>query len=81
MRRLLALICPPLAVLLCGGAIFTALLNAVFTLFFWIPGVIHAWGVVSDYHQRKQTDRIVEATRRAGRQTANAVRDAARRDA
>jgi uncharacterized membrane protein YqaE (UPF0057 family) len=74
MKRLLALLCPPLAVLLCGGAIFTAALNLVFTLFFWVPGIIHAWGVVTDYERRKQTRAIVRATERAARETASAIR-------
>jgi uncharacterized membrane protein YqaE (UPF0057 family) len=59
--RLLALFLPPVAVLLCGGAIFSAVLNFFLCFLFWIPGVIHAWGFVSDYKQKKQTDRIVKA--------------------
>lgn len=59
--RLLALFLPPLAVLLCGGAIFSALLNVLLCCLFYFPGVIHAWGFVSDHKQKKQTDRIVRA--------------------
>jgi uncharacterized membrane protein YqaE (UPF0057 family) len=40
-RYLLAIILPPVAVLLCGKPV-QALLNLVLTLFFWIPGVVHA---------------------------------------
>ena len=46
-KYLLAIVLPPVAVLLCGtpGA---ALLNCLLTLCFWIPGVIHALLVVSE---------------------------------
>ena len=48
MRYFLAVICPPAAVLLCGhrGA---AALNLLLTLCFWLPGVIHALAIVSQY--------------------------------
>ena len=45
--RLLAIILPPVAVLLCGKPI-QALLNLALCCLVWIPGVIHAWGVVTD---------------------------------
>ena len=52
--RLLALFLPPVAVLLCGGAIFSAVLNFFLCFLFWIPAVIHAWGFVSDYKQKNK---------------------------
>jgi uncharacterized membrane protein YqaE (UPF0057 family) len=45
--RLLAILCPPLAVLLCGKPI-QALINLGLTAILWAPGAIHAWGVVGD---------------------------------
>ena len=41
MRILLAIVLPPLAVLLCGKPI-QFLFNILLTLFFWVPGSIHA---------------------------------------
>ncbi|MFD1206686.1 YqaE/Pmp3 family membrane protein [Sporosarcina contaminans] len=52
----LAVILPPVAVLLTGKPI-QALLNFVLTLFFWIPGVIHAILVVKD---KKDDKRMVK---------------------
>ena len=47
MRYFLAIILPPLAVLLCGKPI-QFLLNIVLTLLFWLPGVVHALLVVNE---------------------------------
>ena len=58
MRYLLAILLPPVAVLLCGRPV-TALLNLVLTLLGWIPGMIHALVIVADYNKR--TDRVVAA--------------------
>jgi uncharacterized membrane protein YqaE (UPF0057 family) len=41
MRYFLAIILPPVAVLLCGKPV-QFILNIILTLLFWIPGVIHA---------------------------------------
>jgi len=46
MRYLLAILLPPVAVLMHGTKM-QALLNLVLTFFFWVPGVIHALVVVS----------------------------------
>jgi uncharacterized membrane protein YqaE (UPF0057 family) len=66
MLYLLAVILPPVAVLLRGKPI-QALLNLVLTLFFWIPGVIHAWIVINganaDARMRKQAKLIAESRR------------------
>ena len=64
MRYFLAIILPPLAVLLCGKPI-QFILNILLTLLFWIPGVIHAILVVNGHLADKRTDRIVKATTRA----------------
>lgn len=59
MLYLLALICPPLAVLLCGKSV-QFILSIVLTLCFWIPGVIHALGVVSSTLSDRRTDRVID---------------------
>jgi len=60
---LLAIIFPPLAVLLCGKPI-QALLNVGLTLLFWIPGVIHAIMVVNARNQDRRTKRVIKAMKR-----------------
>jgi uncharacterized membrane protein YqaE (UPF0057 family) len=60
MRYLLALLLPPLAVLLCGRPI-QALLNLVLTLFFWLPGCVHAVLVVGEYYADCRANRLIRA--------------------
>ena len=60
MRYLLAIIIPPLAVLLCGKPI-QAVLNILLTLLFWLPGAIHAVLVVHGHHADRRTRRIERA--------------------
>ncbi|MEH7460396.1 YqaE/Pmp3 family membrane protein [Bacillus pseudomycoides] len=55
MMYLLAILFPPLAVLLCGKP-FQAIVNFFLTLIVWVPGVIHAILVVHD----KKADRSLE---------------------
>lgn len=62
MRYLLAILLPPVAVLLCGRPV-QALLNLVLTLFLWVPGVVHACLVVHDHLEDKRADRIVRAVK------------------
>lgn len=57
--RILAILCPPVAVLICGKP-FQALLNCALIVTLVGPW-IHAWMVVSNYYQDKRTDRIVNA--------------------
>ena len=61
MRYFLAIVLPPLAVLLCGKPL-QFVLNLILTLVFWVPGVIHALFIVHDYLADKRVDRIVTAT-------------------
>ena len=51
----LAVILPPVAVLLTGrlGSFF---LSLILTLLGWIPGVIHAFFVVTDYKNEKRME-------------------------
>jgi uncharacterized membrane protein YqaE (UPF0057 family) len=58
MRYLLAIILPPVAVLVCGKP-FQALLNLFLTLLFWVPGMIHALLVANDYYEDERADRMV----------------------
>lgn len=44
---LVAVVLPPLAVLLVGKPV-QAILNLILTLFFWLPGALHAILVVSE---------------------------------
>ncbi len=60
MMYLLALLLPPVAVLLCGKPV-QAVLNLVLTLMLWFPGAIHAILVVHSHQQDKRTERIVRA--------------------
>jgi uncharacterized membrane protein YqaE (UPF0057 family) len=53
MLYLLAVILPPVAVLLKGKPI-QALLNLFLTLLVWVPGVIHAWIVINGANQDKR---------------------------
>lgn len=63
MRYLIALICPPLAVLLSGKPI-QALLNILLTLFFYLPGLIHAICVVNDYEADRRAERLARMINR-----------------
>lgn len=55
----LAIILPPLAVLLVGKP-FQALLNLILTIFFWIPGAIHAILVVKDKKDEKRMKKLID---------------------
>lgn len=66
MLYLLAVVLPPVAVLLVGKP-FQALLNLLLTICFWFPGAIHAILVVKDKkddkRMKKQAKLIAEAKR------------------
>ena len=64
MLYLLALLLPPLAVLLCGKP-FQALLNLVLTLLGWLPGAIHAILVVNNHENDRRTERIIRSVGRS----------------
>ena len=55
----LCVLLPPVAVLLTGriGSFF---LSLVLTLFGWLPGVIHAFFVVSDYKNEQRLQKIAD---------------------
>jgi len=55
----LCVVLPPLAVLL-TGRIGSFLLSLVLTLLGWLPGVIHAFFVVSDYKNEQRLRKIAD---------------------
>jgi uncharacterized membrane protein YqaE (UPF0057 family) len=63
MLYLVAVLLPPLAVLLSGKP-FQAILNLFLTLLLWIPGVVHAIFVVHNHYADKRTDRVIKAMQR-----------------
>ena len=71
MLYILAVILPPLAVILAGRPQ-KFLTSLVLTILFWVPGIVHAWVTISranrDRHdkkllkaQAKETDRLITA--------------------
>ena len=60
MLYLLALLFPPVAVLLVGKP-FQAILNLILTLLFYVPGAVHACLVVHEHYNDKRTKRIIAA--------------------
>jgi uncharacterized membrane protein YqaE (UPF0057 family) len=60
MRSLLAVVCPPLAVLTSGTAS-QAAANAGLTLLLFIPGVIHALGIVEKHNVERQYESVFQA--------------------
>jgi len=66
MLYLVAVILPPVAVLLAGKP-FQALLSIPLTLFFYVPGIVHALFVVHNHYADRRTDRLIRATRDAQR--------------
>lgn len=63
---LIAIVLPPVAVLICGKPV-QALLNILLCLMFVIPGMVHAIMVVSEYKAEQRTDRIVRGVALANR--------------
>lgn len=55
---LLAIILPPLAVMMAGKP-FQAIINLVLTCLFWVPGMIHALMVVSEFKANKRLTILV----------------------
>jgi uncharacterized membrane protein YqaE (UPF0057 family) len=53
MMYLLAILLPPVAVLVTGRPI-QAVLNLILTLIFWVPGAIHAILVVNEHKADKR---------------------------
>lgn len=62
MRYLFALVLPPLAVLSIGRPL-QAILNLGLTLFFWLPGAVHASLLVHDHYADQRAEKIASAVR------------------
>lgn len=62
MLYLIAILLPPLAVLLVGKP-FQAVLNFFLTLAFWAPGAVHAILVVNEYKADKRAERMMRSNR------------------
>jgi uncharacterized membrane protein YqaE (UPF0057 family) len=60
MRYLLAIVLPPIAVLMSGKPI-QALLNLLLTILGIIPGVLHALFVVNNFYADRRTDKMIKA--------------------
>jgi uncharacterized membrane protein YqaE (UPF0057 family) len=60
MLSLLAVVCPPLAVLATGSSS-QAAKNAALTMLLFVPGVIHAWNVVEKRQVERQYESVFEA--------------------
>lgn len=65
MMYLIAILLPPLAVLLCGKP-FQFILNFILCLFFWVPGIIHAILVVADCKAQERNRELIDAINRRG---------------
>jgi uncharacterized membrane protein YqaE (UPF0057 family) len=50
---LLAIFVPPVPVAMLAGCGADLIISIVFTLFAWIPGVIHAWWIISKHDPAK----------------------------
>ncbi len=57
MLYLVAVLLPPLAVLLAGKPL-QAILNLVLTLLFYVPGLIHALFVVHNHYADRRQERL-----------------------
>ena len=59
MKKFLALVNPPLSVLLCGKPI-EASLNVILTVCFWVPGVVHAHSVIKSHEAEKRNKELIK---------------------
>jgi uncharacterized membrane protein YqaE (UPF0057 family) len=57
---ILAILAPPVAVLLCGKP-FQAVLNLVLTVAFYFPGMIHALFVANNYYADKRAEKLIRS--------------------
>jgi uncharacterized membrane protein YqaE (UPF0057 family) len=60
---LIAILLPPLGVLLAGKP-FQAVINLVLTLLFYVPGLIHALLVVHNHYADRRTARLARELRK-----------------
>ena len=62
MRYFLCILLPPLAVLT-TGRIGAFILSIFLTLFFWVPGVIHAILVTNDFYESRRHRQLIRVVR------------------
>ena len=60
MLYLLAILLPPVAVLLCGKPV-QAVLNLGLCLLLWVPGVVHALFVVNEHKANERNKKLIRA--------------------
>ena len=60
LRYFFCVVLPPVAILM-TGRMGSFLLSLLLTLFGWIPGIVHAVLVVSDYENEKRLKRLPRA--------------------
>jgi uncharacterized membrane protein YqaE (UPF0057 family) len=63
MRYFLCFLCPPIAILT-TGKMGSFILNIILTIFFWIPGIIHAVLVVNKYYEDRRHRQLMSVVRR-----------------
>ena len=63
MRYFLCFLCPPFAILT-TGKIGAFILNIFLTLFFWVPGIIHAILVTDKFYDDRRHRQLMRAARR-----------------
>ena len=63
MLYLIAILLPPLAVLLAGKP-FQAILNILLTALLYLPGLLHAILVVHNHYADRRNERLIRETRR-----------------
>lgn len=64
MLYLIAILLPPLGVLLAGKP-FQALFNVLLTALLYVPGLLHALLVVHNHYADRRTQRLIKETRGA----------------
>jgi uncharacterized membrane protein YqaE (UPF0057 family) len=62
MRYFLCIIFPPAAVLT-TGRIGAFILSIILTIFFWVPGIIHAILVTNDYYEARRHRQLMRTMR------------------
>ena len=65
MRLLFALICPPIAVLMCGRWFQGLVISPILTACFWVPGIIHALIVVNNTQKADREHQLLMAAARS----------------
>jgi uncharacterized membrane protein YqaE (UPF0057 family) len=65
MRYFLALLLPPVAVLITRPG--QILLNIILCILGWIPGIVHALLVVGSYEADKRNEKLIKAMRKLRR--------------